>query len=81
MSTASGCGSSGEEDDLVVTPGGPRPAEDVHQVRPGEAVRGNPGGTYTVVPIDASGSPRESVTPDPCPRESAPSTREESTDG
>jgi hypothetical protein len=42
--------SPGEERDLVITPGGPRPRDKVHRVRKNEAVRRNPDGTYTVVP-------------------------------
>jgi hypothetical protein len=34
----------------VITPGGPRPREQVHPVGPGEMVRRNPDGTYSVVP-------------------------------
>jgi hypothetical protein len=34
----------------VITPGGPRPPEQVHPVGPGEMVRRNPDGTYSVVP-------------------------------
>lgn len=54
--TSSGGGSCGKDgsadkkDDLVITPGGPRPREQVHPVGPGETVRRNPDGTYTVVP-------------------------------
>jgi hypothetical protein len=43
---------AGGEDDLVITPGGPRPRNQVHPVRPGEAVRQNEDGTYTIVPRD-----------------------------
>ena len=39
-----------KKDNLVITPGGPRPAEQVHPVGPGEVVRRNPDGTYSVVP-------------------------------
>ena len=35
---------------LVVTPGGPRPEEQVHFVGPNEAVRQNADGTFTIVP-------------------------------
>jgi len=41
-----------EDCDLVITPAGPRPRDSVHPVRPNEAVRRNPNGTYTVVPKD-----------------------------
>jgi len=34
----------------VITPAGPRPAEQVHRVRPGKTVRRNPDGTYSIVP-------------------------------
>jgi hypothetical protein len=44
-------------DDLVITPGGPRPRHKVHHVRPGEAVRQNENGTYTIVPNDVPASP------------------------
>src|SRR5215471_21090286 len=44
---------AGGEDDLVITPGGPRRRDQVHPVRPGEAVRQNEDGTYTIVPKDA----------------------------
>jgi hypothetical protein len=43
-----------DDRDLVVTPGGPRPRESVHPVRPGEVVRRNPDGTYTVTPKSGS---------------------------
>jgi hypothetical protein len=45
------------KDDLVITPGGPRRRDQVHPVQPGEAVRQNPDGTYTIVPRDAPTSP------------------------
>jgi hypothetical protein len=41
---------AGGKDDLVVTPGGPRPRKEVHRVRPGEVVRQNEDGTFSVVP-------------------------------
>jgi hypothetical protein len=44
-------------DDLVITPGGPRSREKVHQVPPGHTVRQNADGTYEVVPNDAPASP------------------------
>ena len=37
------------QEDLVTTPGGPRPARQVHEVRPGEAVAGKPGGAFETV--------------------------------
>ena len=43
-----GCGN--KPDDIVITPGGPRRRDRVHPVGPGETVRRNPDGTYTVVP-------------------------------
>jgi hypothetical protein len=42
----------GKKDDLVITPEGPRPRNKVHHVRPGQAVRQNDDGTYTIVPTD-----------------------------
>ncbi len=45
------------ENDLVITPGGPRPRRQVHQVRPGETVRQNEDGTFTIVPGDVPASP------------------------
>lgn len=53
LSTDTRDGSSGKKDRLVVTPGGPRPRDSVHVVRPGEIVRRNADGTYTVVPKEA----------------------------
>jgi hypothetical protein len=41
------------KDDLVITPGGPRRRDQVHRVKPGETVRQNEDGTYTVVPKEA----------------------------
>jgi hypothetical protein len=38
------------DDDLVITPGGPRPRDKVRQVPPGHTVRQNADGTYEVVP-------------------------------
>lgn len=38
--------------DLVITPGGPRPADQVHTVEPGQKVRRNPDGTYSIIPND-----------------------------
>jgi hypothetical protein len=45
------------EEDPVVTPGGPHPRNKVHHVRPGEAVRRNQDGTYTIVPNDVPAPP------------------------
>jgi hypothetical protein len=39
-----------KEDDVVITPAGPRPKNKVHPVAPGESIRRNPDGTYSVVP-------------------------------
>jgi hypothetical protein len=39
-------------EDLVITPGGLKRRDHVHPVRPGEAVRRNPDGTFSVVPAD-----------------------------
>ena len=36
--------------DLVITPAGPIPKEEVHLVKPGEIVRRNEDGTYTIIP-------------------------------
>jgi len=36
--------------DLVITPAGPMPKENVHPVKPNEIVRRNEDGTYTIVP-------------------------------
>jgi hypothetical protein len=44
--------SPSKDRDLVTTPGGPRPRENVHHVDPGEAVKRNAKGNYTVVPKD-----------------------------
>lgn len=41
-----------QQEDQVITPGGPRPKDQVHPVKPGEVVRRNPDGTYTIVPTD-----------------------------
>lgn len=43
---------SSKQEDLVITPGGPRPRDHVHPVGPGETVRRNPDGTFTVVRED-----------------------------
>jgi hypothetical protein len=39
---------------LVITPGGPRPRDQVHAVKPGEAIRRNEDGSYTIVPTKNS---------------------------
>jgi hypothetical protein len=39
-----------KESDLVIAPGGPRPRDSVHAVGPGEIVRVDPDGTYTIAP-------------------------------
>jgi hypothetical protein len=49
---------AGDKDDLVITPGGPRPRGQVHHVRPGEVVRRNDDGTYTVVPAAPPTTPK-----------------------
>ena len=41
-------------EDLVITPAGPVPKENVHQIGPNQAVRRNPDGSYTIVPKTAS---------------------------
>jgi len=38
-----------DKDDMVIAPGGPRPKSTVHPVAPGEVVRWNPDGSYTIV--------------------------------
>jgi hypothetical protein len=48
-----------KEDKLVITPGGPRAPEQVHPVGPGEVVRRNPDGTYSVVPDPTGGGNKE----------------------
>jgi len=45
--------------DPVVTPGGPRPGDQVHPVKPGQTVRQNPDGTFTVVPEEAPADPEK----------------------
>jgi hypothetical protein len=39
-----------DKQDLVITPRGPMPRDKVHRVGPGEVVRRNQDGTYSVVP-------------------------------
>ncbi len=36
--------------DLVITPGGPRPRENVQQIEPGQVVRLDEEGTLTILP-------------------------------
>jgi hypothetical protein len=48
---------AGGKDDIVITPGGPRPRDQVRPVRPGEAVRQNQDGTYTIMPKNGSAGP------------------------
>ncbi len=43
-------GIDGDDDEIVIAPGGPRRKSTVRKVEPGETVRRNPDGTYTVVP-------------------------------
>lgn len=50
-----------DKDDLVITPGGPRPRDQVRHVRPGEAVQRNDDGTYTVVPKNPPTGPKSTV--------------------
>jgi hypothetical protein len=38
------------KEETVITPAGPIPKENVHQVAPNEAVRRNQDGTYSIVP-------------------------------
>jgi hypothetical protein len=45
------------EDDTVVTPGGPRPRDQVFAVHPGEALRRLPDGSYVVVPAEPENPP------------------------
>jgi len=55
---------SDKKDDLVVTPGGPRPRDQTHHVGPGETIRRNDDGTFTVVPKDGSAEPGSEDAPD-----------------
>lgn len=49
---------AGGKDDLVTTPGGPRRRDQVRHLRPGEALRQNEDGTYSIVPAeDSKGAP------------------------
>ncbi len=45
------------KDDLAITPGGPRRRDQVHHIGPGEAVRQNEDGTYSVVPKEPPSGP------------------------
>jgi hypothetical protein len=40
-----------DKKDLVITPGGPRAKDQVRALKPGEALRRNADGSYTIVPI------------------------------
>jgi hypothetical protein len=60
MSTDPEAGESAQKGDRALTPGGERPAGQVHAVGPGEAVRRNPDGTYTVVPAATPSDPEAS---------------------
>ena len=66
VQNASRNGSSGDKNNgssadknVVVTPGGPRPRDRVHRVEPGQAIRQNPDGSFTVVPNNAPGPTEE----------------------
>ena len=48
-----------EKQDLVVTPGGPRPKDKVRALKPGEALRRNPDGTYSIVPNEKPSQRKE----------------------
>jgi len=39
-----------ENEGPVITPGGPRQKKNVHRVEPGQTLRRNPDGTYSIVP-------------------------------
>jgi hypothetical protein len=39
-----------DDEDLVITPAGPLPRDKVHPVGPGEGVRRNPDGSYSIIP-------------------------------
>ena len=39
-----------DREERVVTPAGPLPKSKVHPVKPGEVVRRNPDGTFSIVP-------------------------------
>lgn len=51
-----------KKDNIVITPGGPRPADQVHPVGPGQVVRRNPDGTYSVVPDTTPDSNKRGAT-------------------
>ncbi len=59
-------GTSKEESNLVITPGGPRAKDRVHPVQPGETVRRNEDGTYSVIPPEqpAKGERRTTMSKD-----------------
>jgi hypothetical protein len=78
MATDSGGASSGEEADPVLTPGGLRPRDRVQPVGPGEAVRRDPDGTYSVVPAESSvdSEGEEEATSEPKHHEEARSSLE-----
>jgi hypothetical protein len=38
------------KDAVVITPGGPKPADKVRTIKPGEHLQVNPDGTYSIVP-------------------------------
>jgi hypothetical protein len=40
---------SSDKSDSVITPGGPRPKDQVHPVKPGEVLRRNADGSFTIV--------------------------------
>lgn len=48
---------SDDKEDFVITPEGPRPRDKVHHVKPGEGVRQNEDGTYTIAPEPAPPGP------------------------
>lgn len=54
LQTAANKDKNGNKDkkkgEIVITPAGPMPKGKVHPVRPGETIRRNPDGSYTVVP-------------------------------
>jgi hypothetical protein len=47
-----------DKDDLVITPGGPRPRDQVRRVRPGEVLRQNKDGTFSVIPKEDANGPQ-----------------------
>lgn len=50
---------SDDRNDVVITPAGPAPKENVHPVKPGEKVRRNDDGRLEIVPADKHGSERQ----------------------